>query len=610
MMDFLNMIGLNTPDGDVVKIEVDGLTIWQCHNKFVHLSFGDSIAAGHAIDSNWELNYGTGSQYGENGNTSTTLIPDCYTQRIHNRFATEHGADNVDTISFAHSGDRVSDLIRLLDHTVVRETLQNAEVVTLCIGANDILGPALNSLESYIANGRPTLYALGNEVDNNISILDDDTSLLGYTALFNKLNSINPNAQYIFMTIYNPIKYLWLEDGKSGFFEPIFGFIHDYLQLTILGFEVDEYLGDHLMSTDAIRTLFDRVNGLGDWAETYLLKLNSTLFNKITAYQNMHPNFILVDSKALFESFPDRPVSASKHYNDLVNIEYTRGYDTAQMDWGRLWGNKSASSYWTDLAYKYITDGFNVEGFATELVNDMITRVIVPDIDPHPETYGHYVLSELFSDALGLSELRHYTITFNSNGGTGTMKPQSAVGVKDLPAYTNISGNTFTHPTQGYRFIGWNTKPDGSGITYSESQVISLTSNITLYAQWSDVYTLTVRHSENSDLHGSSDTGPMESYALWIDGAEQADLGAFSNPPRTIQLHYGTPVGVIAQTKHGDGRSHITMNGNRITEESSDARHTFIFTGDTDIHFIWTYAIQEDLSNPQVSYWKCNITTG
>ena len=607
MIDFLNTIGLDIPDGEVVKVEVEGVTIWS--NIFGYTSFGDSIAAGHSIDSDWEKNYGTASQYGEGSNASTVIVPGCYTQRIENQLETQHGIGKTSTISFAHSGDRVSDLIEILDHIAVKEAIQSSKIITVCIGANDILGPALNSLESYIANGSPTLAVLGAEVDANIAVLNDDTSTLGFTALFNKLYAINPNAQYVFMNIYNPIKYLWLEEGKTGFFKPIFDFIHEYLQLTILGFEVDEYLGDRLLSTNIVRLLFDRVNGLGDWAEGYLLKLNNVLSNKIQAYHNTHPNFLLADSKSLFESFPDRPVSATKHYNDLVNIEYTKGYDTAQMDWGRLWEGKSASSYWTDLAYKYITDSFNVEGFATELVNDMITRVIVPDIDPHPEIYGHYVLNELFSASLGYSELNHYSITFNSNGGLGAMEEQYVTGVIGLPAYTQVPLNQYNPPGEGYRFIGWNTKADGSGISYSIGQVIGLTSDLVLYAQWSDIYTLTYRHSENSDLHGSSDTGPMESYALWIDGVEQSDLGAFSNEARKISLRYGTPVGVVAQTKYGDGRSHITLNGTKIVGDSKDAQHTFLLTGDTDIHFIWTYAVQADLSNPQVSYWKCNITT-
>ena len=47
----------------------------------------------------------------------------------------------------------------------------------------------------------------------------------------------------------------------------------------------------------------------------------------------------------------------------------------------------------------------------------------------------------------------------------------------------NINENTFTR--QGYKFIGWNTKADGTGTSYSDKQEISeCTESLYLYAQW------------------------------------------------------------------------------------------------------------------------------
>ena len=37
----------------------------------------------------------------------------------------------------------------------------------------------------------------------------------------------------------------------------------------------------------------------------------------------------------------------------------------------------------------------------------------------------------------------------------------------------------------GADFIGWNTQPDGSGTQYQPGDIIEVTENITLYAQWS-----------------------------------------------------------------------------------------------------------------------------
>ena len=72
-----------------------------------------------------------------------------------------------------------------------------------------------------------------------------------------------------------------------------------------------------------------------------------------------------------------------------------------------------------------------------------------------------------------------YTITFNANGGEGSMEPQRfEVGVD-----TALNTNAFTR--EGYKFIGWNTAADGSGAAYAdEGAILELTGDMTLYAQW------------------------------------------------------------------------------------------------------------------------------
>ncbi len=72
-----------------------------------------------------------------------------------------------------------------------------------------------------------------------------------------------------------------------------------------------------------------------------------------------------------------------------------------------------------------------------------------------------------------------YTITFNANGGEGSMEPQRfEVGVD-----TALNTNAFIR--ENYKFIGWNTAADGGGATYSDGgAILELTGDMTLYAQW------------------------------------------------------------------------------------------------------------------------------
>ena len=72
-----------------------------------------------------------------------------------------------------------------------------------------------------------------------------------------------------------------------------------------------------------------------------------------------------------------------------------------------------------------------------------------------------------------------YTVTFDANGGEGSMEPQRfEVGVD-----TALNTNAFTR--ENYKFIGWNTAADGSGATYADAgAILELTGDMTLYAQW------------------------------------------------------------------------------------------------------------------------------
>ena len=606
MIRYSTVQGLTTPQGKVVEIKKDGKVLWS-KLAVQYVSFGDSIAVGHRINDDWEKNYGWDAQYGVDGRTETVIVPGCYADLIHRELLARTGG-NANVTSFARSGDKVTDLMDKLDHALVQTILSKAKYATICIGANDVLHYALVGLPEYINTG--DLSTIDAQVDASLAILNDDSDSASYWALFNKLISINSNAKYVFTTIYNPYKYLWIDGSKDGFFKPLLDTIP---QMTVLGIEVDELIKDGLLSTSAISNLVTRINAMGNKAEEYVTRLNTILRNKITAFQASYPNVLLTDSKAVFDPVPDRPITAPKHYNDLVNVEYTRGFNTADIRWSPLWvdeyGNDYAQ-YWTDLALKHVSveKGFDIMGFARDLVPQIVEKIIEPNVDPHPREYGHHALYCSFSDAFGWSTLPRRTITFHANGGTGTTAQQTVIALDGYTAYANINANAFAPGVEGYYFTGWNTAADGSGIAYSNGQFIGLTGDLTLYAQWSNIYTVTVRHSEDSTYHGDGDTGPMECYALWIDGVEQADLGAFSNGARVYRLAYGTPVGVIAQTSSGEGRSYISWNGTKVAGNSNSVTHDFTVTGNMDIHFEWNYWLNSSIP-PQQSYWICYITT-
>ena len=82
-----------------------------------------------------------------------------------------------------------------------------------------------------------------------------------------------------------------------------------------------------------------------------------------------------------------------------------------------------------------------------------------------------------------------YTITFNANGGSGTMADQT---VTENTTVT-LSANLFIPAQEGYRFAGWNTNADGSGTDYANVAQFQMgTANVTLYAMWEEIPTYTI----------------------------------------------------------------------------------------------------------------------
>ena len=91
-----------------------------------------------------------------------------------------------------------------------------------------------------------------------------------------------------------------------------------------------------------------------------------------------------------------------------------------------------------------------------------------------------------------------YAVEFDANGGDGTM---SSLVVDDADG-TNLTANVFTR--EGFTFVGWNTQSNGTGLVVADGARLALSTNATLYAQWStNAYTLTF------DSAGGSAVAPV-----------------------------------------------------------------------------------------------------
>ncbi len=107
----------------------------------------------------------------------------------------------------------------------------------------------------------------------------------------------------------------------------------------------------------------------------------------------------------------------------------------------------------------------------------------------------------------GCKKKETYTVTFNANGGIGTMTEQTFTE-GEAQALTR---NAFTY--DGYTFTSWNTVQGGSGASYTDGQTITATSDMTLYAQWASNGT---NPTPGPDPTPTPTTGTLNGHD-WID---------------------------------------------------------------------------------------------
>ena len=141
------------------------------------------------------------------------------------------------------------------------------------------------------------------------------------------------------------------------------------------------------------------------------------------------------------------------------------------------------------------------------------------------------------------------TVSFNANGGEGLMDAQTFKG----NTAQNLSKNTFTR--KGCTFKNWNTKADGSETSYNDEASITVSEDMTLYAQW-DLNTYKITYELKG---GTNDAANPASYTVESDA-----------------------ITLKAPTKTGYTFNGWTLDGSIITEIAKGS------TGDKTLTATWT----------------------
>jgi hypothetical protein len=83
------------------------------------------------------------------------------------------------------------------------------------------------------------------------------------------------------------------------------------------------------------------------------------------------------------------------------------------------------------------------------------------------------------SNNSGSSGQSAFSVTYEANGANGFRYHTSGT------TKANLHMNNFQKP--GHYFVGWNTKPDGTGLSYADRAMFGYSSDLVLYAQWAKV---------------------------------------------------------------------------------------------------------------------------
>lgn len=179
-----------------------------------------------------------------------------------------------------------------------------------------------------------------------------------------------------------------------------------------------------------------------------------------------------------------------------------------------------------------------------------------------------------------------YTLTYDENGGDGTMEEQTV----DEGQSVTVLANAFTAPT-GYSFKEWNTNAKGSGTKYTVGQSVTMTEDITLYAVWqANTYTVTLNAGEG--------TGGTASVQATFDAA-MPNISIPSRNGYTFKGYFSEANGAGTQYYDANGsstNSWVTPSDATLYaawEEQSG--ETPVTTG--DLHFWFFYAPDAETNN-------------
>jgi uncharacterized repeat protein (TIGR02543 family) len=152
-----------------------------------------------------------------------------------------------------------------------------------------------------------------------------------------------------------------------------------------------------------------------------------------------------------------------------------------------------------------------------------------------------------------------YTVTYNGNTNTSGSAP-TVFSKYTSGSIVTILGNSGSLAKTGYTFAGWNIASNGSGTSYSQGNTLIINTNLTLYAQWTEVPPILAPTAL------SSVGGNTEAYILFTQSGTVTNYEYSTDDGATFSLfeppQFYSPVNIT--TLSVDGETPLT-NGTTYT---------------------------------------------
>jgi uncharacterized repeat protein (TIGR02543 family) len=158
----------------------------------------------------------------------------------------------------------------------------------------------------------------------------------------------------------------------------------------------------------------------------------------------------------------------------------------------------------------------------------------------------------------------YHTVQFfeNSTPTDGLYAVQTSNVSTNLTLFNSLNP-VFSHP--GFKFVGWNTSPDGRGTAYADGVTYSFSSSMSLYAQWSSNATDTITFNSQGGSSVSSMSG--------LDGSTITLPNAPSYPGHTFNGWFAASTGGTSLTSPYTLSGSVTL----YAQWSSNATDTISF---------------------------------